>query len=180
MCRSALAGILWLCHAGWTPGIGVQLCPHAHAPPDQVSPQLSVRCQTGQELEFLPLHVMWSLQQPGQPLEIHGRLLNPGNGCLGGSNALITRSDAPHAPGLHIWHFPAPSGRRPALTQQSPACSFDPASGASAEANNCAVAALAGLSQEDLLMAEWNNSIGRPCHYVCVDRAHHCLVLSIR
>lgn len=58
--------------------------------------------------------------------------------------------------------------------------SFDPASGASAEANNCAVAALAGLSQEDLLMAEWNNSIGRPCHYVCVDRAHHCLVLSIR
>ncbi len=29
-------------------------------------------------------------------------------------------------------------------------------------------------------MAEWNNSIGRPCHYVCVDRAHHCLVLSIR
>ena len=67
-----------------------------------------------------------------------------------------------------------------ALTQPSPACSFDPASGASVEANNCAVAALAGLAPEDLLMAEWNNSIGRPCHYVCVDRAHHCLVLSIR
>lgn len=29
-------------------------------------------------------------------------------------------------------------------------------------------------------MAEWHNSIGRPCHYVAVDRANHSIVLSIR
>lgn len=58
--------------------------------------------------------------------------------------------------------------------------SFDAAGGASADANNEAVAALAGVRAEDIIMAEWHNSIGRPCHYVAVDRANHCIVLSIR
>ena len=130
---------------------------------------------------LLPLSVMQSVQHRGQPLRIHACLLNPGEGCLGRPNRvslldLMLPMGQGYMPGdsLHQQHA------APALTWQPPACSFDPASGASAEANNCAVAALAGLSQEDLLMAEWNNSIGRPCHYVCVDRAHHCLVLSIR
>ena len=31
-----------------------------------------------------------------------------------------------------------------------------------------------------LLMAEWNNSVGRPCHYVAADLANHCIVVAIR
>lgn len=57
---------------------------------------------------------------------------------------------------------------------------FDPVGGASGQANNDAVAALAGIPLEDLKLAEWHNSIMRPCHYLAVDRANHCIVLSIR
>lgn len=59
--------------------------------------------------------------------------------------------------------------------------SFDAVGGVSPEANNEAVAALTGLaSPDDLLMAEWRNSPYRPCHYVAIDRANQCIVLSIR
>lgn len=58
--------------------------------------------------------------------------------------------------------------------------SFNPVGGASGEANNEAVANLAGIPLEDIKLAEWHNSISRPCHYLAVDRAHHCIVLSIR
>ncbi|CAD7695956.1 unnamed protein product [Ostreobium quekettii] len=57
---------------------------------------------------------------------------------------------------------------------------FDPVSGASAEANNQAVAALVGVREEDILHAEWENTEFRPCHYVAIDRAQKVLVLAIR
>ena len=58
--------------------------------------------------------------------------------------------------------------------------SFDAAGGASGDANNEAVAALAGVRADDIIMAEWHTSIARPCHYVAVDHANHSIVLSIR
>jgi len=57
---------------------------------------------------------------------------------------------------------------------------FNPVGGASGEANNEAVAALAGIPVEDIRLAEWNNSVMRPCHFVAVDRTHHCIVVAIR
>ena len=48
------------------------------------------------------------------------------------------------------------------------------------EANNESVAGLAGVDPGDILMAEWRNSPHRPCHYIAVDRANQCLVLSVR
>jgi hypothetical protein len=57
---------------------------------------------------------------------------------------------------------------------------FCEAGGASGEANNEAVLKLAGVRPGHLLMAEWNNSIGRPCHYVAADLANHCIVVAIR
>lgn len=57
---------------------------------------------------------------------------------------------------------------------------FNPVGGASGEANNEAVAALAGIPVEDIRLAEWHNSVMRPCHYLAVDRSNHCIVLSIR
>lgn len=67
-----------------------------------------------------------------------------------------------------------------ALLQTVHQLRFDPVGGASSEANNQAVAALAGIPVEDIKLAEWHNSVMRPCHYLAVDRAHGCLVLSIR
>ena len=58
--------------------------------------------------------------------------------------------------------------------------SFNPVGGASGEANNEAVANLAGIPLEDIKLAEWHNSISRPCQYLAVDRANRCIVLSIR
>ena len=58
--------------------------------------------------------------------------------------------------------------------------SFDAAGGASAEANNEAVCVLSGIGGADILMAEWSNGVGRPCHYVAVDRASRQIVLSVR
>jgi hypothetical protein len=52
--------------------------------------------------------------------------------------------------------------------------------GASAEANDAAVAALAGVAPADLLAAHWRNSPYRPCHYVAIDRAAGCVVVSVR
>ena len=52
--------------------------------------------------------------------------------------------------------------------------------GVSVEANNEAVAGLAGIATGDLLLSEWTNSPYRPCHYVAIDRANQCVVLSIR
>ncbi len=57
---------------------------------------------------------------------------------------------------------------------------FNAAGGASGEANNEAVAKLAGVRAGHLLMAEWNNSVGRPCHYVAADFANQCIVVAIR
>ncbi len=57
---------------------------------------------------------------------------------------------------------------------------FCAAGGASGEANNEAVLKLAGVRPGHLLLAEWNNSIGRPCHYVAADLANHCIVVAIR
>ena len=65
-------------------------------------------------------------------------------------------------------------------TSMRAGCGFDVAGGASAEANNQAVAALTGVEPHDLLFAEWRSSVMRPCHYVAVDRANQCIVLSIR
>ena len=48
------------------------------------------------------------------------------------------------------------------------------------EANNEAVCVLAGVGGGDIIMAEWNNGVGRPCHYVAVDRASRQIVLSVR
>ncbi len=59
-------------------------------------------------------------------------------------------------------------------------CSFDAAGGASAEANNLAVAQLAGLDPTDVIMGEWSNSVMRPCHYIAADKANHCIILAIR
>ncbi|KAL0037996.1 hypothetical protein WJX79_008937 [Trebouxia sp. C0005] len=58
--------------------------------------------------------------------------------------------------------------------------SFDAAGGASAEANNLAVAQLAGLDPTDVIMGEWSNSVMRPCHYIAADKANHCIILAIR
>ncbi|KAL0036871.1 hypothetical protein WJX77_003190 [Trebouxia sp. C0004] len=58
--------------------------------------------------------------------------------------------------------------------------SFDAAGGASAEANNLAVAQLAGLDPSDVIMGEWSNSVMRPCHYIAADKANHCIILAIR
>lgn len=58
--------------------------------------------------------------------------------------------------------------------------SFNAAGGASDEANSESVASLAGVQADDILMAEWRNSPQRPCHYVAIDRANQCIVLSIR
>jgi hypothetical protein len=57
---------------------------------------------------------------------------------------------------------------------------FCAAGGASGEANNEAVSKLAGVRPGHLLMAEWNNSVGRPCHYVAVDMANQFIVVAIR
>ena len=59
-------------------------------------------------------------------------------------------------------------------------CSFDAAGGASAESNSEAVSALSGVPPADILLAEWLNGVGRPCHYVAVDRANMTIVLSVR
>ena len=59
-------------------------------------------------------------------------------------------------------------------------CSFDAAGGASVEANNEAVCVLSGIGGADILMAEWTNGVGRPCHYIAVDRASRQIVLSVR
>jgi hypothetical protein len=50
----------------------------------------------------------------------------------------------------------------------------------STEANNEAVAALAGISPTDVLFSHWRNETFRPCHYVAIDRANQCIVVSIR
>jgi hypothetical protein len=50
----------------------------------------------------------------------------------------------------------------------------------SEESNNEAVAALTGLPVEDILEAQWRNQSFRPCHYVAIDRAAGCVVISIR
>lgn len=52
--------------------------------------------------------------------------------------------------------------------------------GVSQEANNEAVAALTGIDPSDILLAHWRNSSFRPCHYVAIDRANCCVVVSIR
>lgn len=57
---------------------------------------------------------------------------------------------------------------------------FNAAGGASGQANNEAVAALTGVPLEDLIMAEWHNSIMRPCHYLALHRSYNVLVLAIR
>lgn len=61
-----------------------------------------------------------------------------------------------------------------------PLCSFDAIGGVSVEANNEAVGALAGIDPSDILLSQWKNSTYRPCHYVAIDRANQCVVLSIR
>ena len=58
--------------------------------------------------------------------------------------------------------------------------SFDSVGGASQDANDDAVAALAGVRVEDILYSNWNNSSFRPCFYVAADRANRCIVVSIR
>lgn len=58
--------------------------------------------------------------------------------------------------------------------------SFDAVAGVSAEANVEAVAEMTGIEPADVLQAEWTNSTFRPCHYLAVDRANRCLVLSVR
>ncbi|BDA50637.1 probable Sn1-specific diacylglycerol lipase alpha at N-terminal half [Coccomyxa sp. Obi] len=67
-----------------------------------------------------------------------------------------------------------------ALLQTVHQFDFCAAGGASGEANNEAVAKLAGVRPGHLLMAEWNNSVGRPCHYVAADLANQCIVVAIR
>ena len=57
---------------------------------------------------------------------------------------------------------------------------FNAASGASVAANNEAVAALAGIAPDDILYSQWKNDVYRPTHYVAIDRAHQCVVVSIR
>ncbi|KAL4425884.1 hypothetical protein ABPG75_009900 [Micractinium tetrahymenae] len=57
---------------------------------------------------------------------------------------------------------------------------FDAVGGVSVESNNESVAALAGIAVEDILLAEWRNSPYRPCHYVAIDQANQCIVVSIR
>lgn len=73
---------------------------------------------------------------------------------------------------MHLWIF--------VYASDALFCRFDAAGGASAEANNLAVAQLAGLDPSDVIMGEWSSSVLRPCHYVAADRANHCIVLSVR
>lgn len=58
--------------------------------------------------------------------------------------------------------------------------SFDAVAGASEESNNEAISSLTGTLVEDILEASWKNSPYRPCHYVAIDRAARCVVVSIR
>jgi len=57
---------------------------------------------------------------------------------------------------------------------------FNAVAGASIEANNEAVAALAGIAPQDILLSHWRNYPFRPCHYVAIDRVNKCVVISIR
>lgn len=68
----------------------------------------------------------------------------------------------------------------PSPSHPTPPPSFDAVGGVSVEANNEAVGALAGIDLDDILMAQWRNSTYRPCHYVAIDRANQCVVVSIR
>eukprot|EP00887_Chlorella_sp_A99_P004794 scaffold4.g4794.t1 len=80
---------------------------------------------------------------------------------------------------------PPPSPLRPGRADHNllQPLQFDAVGGVSAEANNEAVAALAGLDPADILQAgasEWRNSPFRPCYYLAADRANEVIVLSIR
>jgi hypothetical protein len=57
---------------------------------------------------------------------------------------------------------------------------FDAVAGVSIEANNEAVAALTGIPIDNILMSHWRSSPYRPCHYVAIDDAARCIVLSVR
>lgn len=57
---------------------------------------------------------------------------------------------------------------------------FDAVAGVSIEANNEAVAALTGIPINNILMSHWRSSPYRPCHYVAIDDAARCIVLSVR
>ncbi len=52
--------------------------------------------------------------------------------------------------------------------------------GVSSEANDEAVAEMTGVAPSDILASEWRNSPLRPCHYVAIDRANQCVVLTVR
>lgn len=57
---------------------------------------------------------------------------------------------------------------------------FDAVGGVSQEANNEAISELTGIPVEHIVQSNWRNSPFRPCYYVAVDAAHHCVVISIR
>jgi len=57
---------------------------------------------------------------------------------------------------------------------------FDAVGGVSQEANNEAISELTGISLEHIVQSNWRNSPFRPCYYVAVDTANHCIVISIR
>ncbi len=57
---------------------------------------------------------------------------------------------------------------------------FDAVGGVSQEANNEAISELTGISLENIVQSNWRNSPFRPCYYVAVDTANHCIVISIR
>lgn len=98
----------------------------------------------------------------------------------------LQRRHAPSIPpSLHPFPapHPTPGCRRSYIKLQTlQPLTFDAVGGVSAEANNEAVAALAGLDLGggDLIMAEWRNSPYRPCHYVAIDRANGVVVLAVR
>ena len=48
------------------------------------------------------------------------------------------------------------------------------------QANTHALASLAQLPPQDVVLAEWSNHTFRPCHFLAVDRRHQCLVLGVR
>ncbi len=81
----------------------------------------------------------------------------------------------------HMYHDPPLlGGVRVVPGPQVHRLDFSAAGGASGEANNAAVLELTGLRPGSLIMAEWANSVSRPCHYLAVDHEKQRIVLSIR
>lgn len=58
--------------------------------------------------------------------------------------------------------------------------SFNPAAGASVDANLRAVSQYTGYSKEDIVMSDWTNREYQPCHFIAKDHEQKRIILAIR